>query len=99
MQFEESDLVLIRLRPKRFSHVIYKKLHARRGGPFKILEKLKANAILVDLPTESQFSLIFIMKDLTTYHGSTSIYELEDPPSTILQISPTPKIIDSILTY
>jgi hypothetical protein len=51
MQFEESDLVLIRLRPKRFSHVIYKKLHARRGGPFKILKKLKANAILVDLPT------------------------------------------------
>lgn len=39
------------------------------------------------------------MKDLTTYHGSTSIYELEDPPSTILQISPTPKIMDSILTY
>jgi hypothetical protein len=99
MQFEESDLVLIRLRPKRFPHVIYKKLHARRGGPFKILKKLKANAILVDLPTKSQFSLIFIVKDLTTYHGSISIYELEDPPSTIFQISPTPKIMDSILTY
>lgn len=99
MQFEESDLVLIRLRPKRFPHVIYRKLHARRGGPFKILKKLKANAILVDLPIESQFSPIFIVKDLTTYHGSTSIYELEDPPSTILQISSTPKIMDSILTY
>jgi hypothetical protein len=52
IQFEEGDLVLIRLRLERFPTEIYNKLHARRDGPFKILKKLETNSYLVDLPTE-----------------------------------------------
>ena len=51
IQFEEGDLVLIRLRLERFPTEIYNKLHARRDGPFKILKKLGTNSYLVDLPT------------------------------------------------
>jgi hypothetical protein len=39
------------------------------------------------------------VEDLTTYHGSTSVYELKDPPSIIPQISSTLEIVDSILAH
>lgn len=49
LYFEEVDLVLVRLRLGRFPPRTYNKLHARRGGPFKILMKLRTNAFLIDL--------------------------------------------------
>ena len=73
LYFKEMDLFLVILWPGRFPPITYNKLHARRGGPFKILMKLVTNAFLIDVPTNFQFSPIFNMKDLTTYYSSVSI--------------------------
>jgi hypothetical protein len=99
VQFAEGDLVLIRLRPERFPPGTYSKLHARRGGPFKILKKLGNNAYLVDLPPEFQFSPIFNIADLTAYHGPPSILEDQPTPLTIPHVVPAPEIVDSILAH
>uniref|UniRef100_A0A6N2NAG1 Chromo domain-containing protein n=1 Tax=Salix viminalis TaxID=40686 RepID=A0A6N2NAG1_SALVM len=47
---------------------------------------------------EFQFSSVFHVEDLTTYHGSTSVTGLEETP-TIPQISSTPEVVDSMLAH
>lgn len=54
---------------------------------------------MIDLPTKFQFSLVLNVEDLTVYHSFASTHELENPPSTIPRVQPTPEIIDSILRH
>jgi hypothetical protein len=98
LHFKEGDLVLIRVRPERFPPGMYHKLHGKKIGPFKILKKLGSNAYLIDLSSNFQFSPIFNVEDFTAYQGSMYSQELEDLPSTVPQIQPTPEIVNSILT-
>ena len=52
------------------------------------------NAYFIDLPVEFQFSPIFNMEDLTTYHGSTSNTGLEETPSIIPHIWSTLDVME-----
>jgi hypothetical protein len=69
VEFQPKDLVLINLRPERFSKGSLHKLHSRRAGPFKVLKRLGDNAYLIDLPSNLTFSPIFNIADLTPFHG------------------------------
>jgi hypothetical protein len=80
-QFEVGDMVLIRLRPERFSPGSFTKLHARRAGPFRVKKKLGTNAYVIDLPPDFGISPIFNIEDITEFKGDT----------TDLPIAPTPE--------
>jgi hypothetical protein len=71
IEFHPGDLVLINLRPERFTKGSLHKLHSRRAGSFPILKRLGSNAYLIDLPSHLNFSPIFNVADLTQYHGPT----------------------------
>ncbi|KAG6768839.1 hypothetical protein POTOM_024449 [Populus tomentosa] len=87
------------VKPERFPYRTYSKLHARMGGPFKILKKLGVNAYLVDLTLEFRFSPIFNIPDLTAYHGPPSVLEDQPAPSIISQVVHAPEIVNSILRH
>jgi len=69
VEFQEGDLVMIRIRPERFAKGTYHKLHHRSAGPFKILKRLGSNAYHIELPSPLQLSPIFNVEDLTKYVG------------------------------
>ena len=69
IQFQDGDLVMVRIRPKRFPSSTYQKLQPNRMGPFRVLKRLGENAYLLKLPLELHFSPIFNMEDLYAYHG------------------------------
>jgi hypothetical protein len=96
LHFKEGDLVLIRVRPERFSPGMYHKLHAKEIGPFKILKKLGSNASLIDLPPVQSSFQCRRPYDLSRFYVCSRI---EDRPLTIPQVQPTPEIVDSILTH
>ncbi|RVW99465.1 Transposon Ty3-G Gag-Pol polyprotein [Vitis vinifera] len=68
-QFNEGDMVLVHLRPKRFPPRSFTKLHARRAGPFKVTKKLGTNAYVIELPSKFDISPIFNIEDLTEFKG------------------------------
>jgi len=69
VEFQEGDLVMIRIRPEGFVKGTYHKLHHRSAGPFKILKRLGSNAYHIELPSPLQLSPIFNVEDLTKYVG------------------------------
>jgi len=70
VEFQPGDSVLIRLRPERFPKGSFQKLHHRRGGPFKILQRLGPNAYHIELPPEFHLSPVFNVEDLTAFSGN-----------------------------
>ena len=66
-EFNEGDLVMIKLKPERFPPGTMKKLHARGAGPFKIIKKIGSNAYVIDLPPSYGISSIFNISDLKEY--------------------------------
>jgi hypothetical protein len=68
-QFNTGDMVLVRLRPKRFPPGSFTKLHARRAGPFQVTKKLGSNAYVIALPSDFGISPIFNIEDLTEFKG------------------------------
>ncbi|KAF8390371.1 hypothetical protein HHK36_024896 [Tetracentron sinense] len=68
-QFKEGDMVMARLRPKRFSTGTYHKVHSKNVGPYHVLKRLGENAYLLELLPDVRFSPIFNIEDLTAYFG------------------------------
>lgn len=71
-EFHEGDMVMVRIRPERYPRGVVKKLHARNAGPFKILQKINANAYVLDLPAGMDIHPTFNVADLSLYHGTGS---------------------------
>ncbi|RVW74852.1 Transposon Ty3-I Gag-Pol polyprotein [Vitis vinifera] len=92
IQFQEGDLVMVRLRPERFHPSTYQKLQAKKAGPFRVLKRLGENAYLLELPSNLHFSPIFNVEDLYIYHGHhndvSEELDLQLPPT----LSPRPEI-------
>ena len=90
---------MIRLQPERFTPGSFTKLHARWAGPFSVLQKLGANAYLIDLPKEYNFSPIFNIKDLTLYRGEDQS-SFDDSSTPIhLPSTKTYETVDTILDH
>ena len=95
-----EDYVTVKLRPERFSQGSNKKLQARSAGPFKILNKVGANAYILEILSEWGISSTFNIEDLVQYHGSISMPsnpferssesepEPESPPNKNIPIQP-----------
>ncbi|KAL3533198.1 hypothetical protein ACH5RR_006719 [Cinchona calisaya] len=85
-EFEEGYEVMVRICPERYPKGIYKKLHSRSAGPFKILKKISSNAYILELPEDMGISNIFNIEGLTSY-----IQRLIDPrknfPSTYYSLA------------
>jgi len=92
VEFQPGDLVLINLRPERFSKGSLHKLHLRRAGPFKVLKRLGDNAYLIDLPSNLTFSPIFNIADLTPFHRSVD----DATPTPTVSLPPSIKPRDEI---
>ena len=92
IQFQEGDLVMVCLRPKRFHPSTYQKLQAKKAGPFRVLKRLGENAYLLEFPSNLHFSPIFNVEDLYIYHGHhndvSEELDLQLPPT----LSPHPEI-------
>ena len=56
---------MVRIRPERYPKGIYKKLHSKNVGPYKVLKKISSNAYVLDLLKNIGISNIFNIKDLT----------------------------------
>nr|XP_027107408.1 uncharacterized protein LOC113727444 [Coffea arabica] len=68
-EFEEGDEVMVHIRPERYPKGVYKKLHSRSAGPFKVLKKISSNAYVLELPKDMGISNVFNIEDLTAYDG------------------------------
>lgn len=97
VEFQPGDLVLIRLRPERFPKGVFQKLHHRRAGPFKILQKLGLNAYHLELPSNLQISPVFNIEDLTAYNGHMEDPVLNSPPINIPDYVKPKEEIEAIL--
>ncbi|KAL6315687.1 hypothetical protein AAG906_005779 [Vitis piasezkii] len=71
-QFNEGDMVLVRLRLERFPSGSFTKLHARRAGPFRVTKKLGTNAYVIELPSKFGISPVFNIEDLTEFKGDVN---------------------------
>jgi hypothetical protein len=69
LDLEPGDLVWMHLRKERFPDLRKSKLMPRADGPFKVLEKINANAYKLDLPADFRVSPTFNIADLKPYLG------------------------------
>ena len=90
-QFNEGDMVLVHLRPKRFPPRSFTKLHARRAGPFKVTKKLGTNAYVIELPFEFGISLVFNIEDLTEFKGDVD----ENTVIPLLEATPVLHVLEN----
>ena len=67
MVFNLGDWVWFHLRKKRFSSRKQNKLIEREEGPFKVLERIRANANKLELPRNMNVSVTFNVGDLAPY--------------------------------
>ncbi|PRQ21796.1 putative nucleotidyltransferase, Ribonuclease H [Rosa chinensis] len=67
-----DDMVLVRIKPERYTPGISKKLHPRTAGPYKVLKKISDNAYVLDVPEDMGINNVFNVEDLTLYPGHTN---------------------------
>lgn len=48
--FDEGDIVMVRVRPEQYPQGVYKRLHLKSAGPFKVFKKISSNAHVLELP-------------------------------------------------
>ena len=63
--FKEEDMVLVRIRPKRYPKDTYMELHSKNVGPYKVLKKISSNAYVFYLLENMGISNIFNIEDHT----------------------------------
>ena len=87
-EFNEGDLVMIKLRPERFSPGTMKKLHACGARPFKVIKKIGPNAYVLELPSDFGISSTFNISDLREYIEPSLIPSKPFEPDPILESEP-----------
>ncbi|KAL6188925.1 hypothetical protein ACLB2K_040316 [Fragaria x ananassa] len=70
VEFNAGGMVLVRIKPERYAKGVSKKLHPRTAGPYKVLQKIRSNAYVLDLPADMGISNVFNIEDLSLYPGS-----------------------------
>jgi hypothetical protein len=86
LKFEPEYLVWLHLRKESFPELRKSNLLPRADGPFKVLEKINANAYKLDLPMDFRVSATFNIADVKPYLGDedelesrmTQMQEVED---------------------
>lgn len=86
-EFDEGDMVMVRIKPERYPKGVYKKLHSKNAGPFKVLKKISSNAYVLELPNDMRISNVFNIEDLTRYSGHAKNSNWADPVASL----PAPK--------
>ena len=66
-KFNVGDNIIVCMHPKSLPKNSFTKLHAQVIKPFPFIKKLGPNAYLLDLPSNTNISPIFNVKDLLTY--------------------------------
>ena len=66
-EFQEGDMVMIRLRPERYANENVHKLHPRAAGPFLVRRKINSNAYDIGIPPEWRIPTTFNVCDLVPY--------------------------------
>lgn len=93
VDFEEGDMVMVRIRPEQFPKGTYKKLHSNYVGLYKIVKKISSNAYVLELPSNMGISNVFNVEDLTMYPGH---YDHEDEDQAIVRLPPAPHTKEDI---
>lgn len=81
----------------------WKKVHARRMGPFQDQKNVKANVCELNLPSDMGIGLVLNVGDLTPYHGPANGFLPSSPslfPTMSTLTAPTPphtSLIEPIL--
>ena len=102
-EFNKNDQVMLRHRVERLPPGTWKKVHAKRMGPFRIKKKVSANAYELDLPSDMGIGPVFNVADLTSYHGpltpssisSSSANPVEPTLVPSLPVPPAPPLVSS----
>ena len=82
VHFNEGDLALVRLRPRRqstVSGVQYSKLAKKFYGPFRVLQRIGPVAYKLDLPPDSRIHPVFHCSLLRPYHPSQDTQTRPNP--------------------
>lgn len=101
--------MILRHRVERLPPGTWKKVHAKRTGPFRVKTKVSANAYRLHLPSYMGIGPVFNVADLTPYYGPSDEYILYSTyyPSTnhvepilvpILLVPPTPLMFSHYTT-
>ena len=75
-EFNVGEYVMVRIRSERIRKTFSKKLYATTIDPYSIIRKLRSNAYLLDLPTDTDISPVFNVKDLPPYRATFEPYTL-----------------------
>ena len=79
IHYTEGDLVMVRLRPERYSPGVATKLHPCSAGPFLITWVVGANAYVLGIPFDWGITPTFNVSDLAPYHSPPSYLSPSQP--------------------
>ena len=72
-EFQEGDMVMVRLRPERYANENAHKLHPHAAGPFQVRGKINPNAYDIAIPTDWRIPSTFNICDLVPYQGRLEV--------------------------
>ena len=72
-EFQVGDMVMVWLRPERYTNENAHKLHPHAAGPFQVRGKINANAYDIAIPTDWKIPATFNICDLVPYRGRMEI--------------------------
>ena len=73
LEYQQGDMVMIRLCPERYAIERAHKLHPRAAGPFPIRRMINPNAYDVAIPSDWGISSTFNICDLVAYQGHLEV--------------------------
>ena len=72
-EFQVGDMVMVWLRPERYTSENAHKLHPRAAGPFQVRGKINANAYDIATPPDWKIPATFNICDLVPYWGRMEV--------------------------